>query len=388
MGFNMYSPARIIFGRGELKNLHTLDMPGKKALIVISDGKTAYVNGGLEQLKKELEILNIDYAIYDRVHQNPTDAMVDNGVDFARANDCDFVIALGGGSVMDVGKAISLMVPQQNRYWYYVDHIEDIKHEWLPVITIATDAGTGSDSDPYMCITNWEKHIKRGLPNTKIIGTFPIYAILDPELMATVPSDFTAYQGFDTLFHAIEGYICNKSNLMSDMYALTSIKTVAENLADAVRDGNNMYAREMMAFANHLSSIVMFVSYTCSEHSIEHGMGAYHLDLPHGAGILSFCKEYFKFFVEHHACDDRFISMARVMGKPDSNDPMDFVRLLEDLMQKCGVGEVKMSDFGISRDELPMFIDNSFETNGPGYLNDIVLLSRGDAIGILNRSYK
>ena len=107
MGFNMYSPARIIFGRGELKNLHTLDMPGKKALIVISDGKTAYVNGGLEQLKKELEILNIDYAIYDRVHQNPTDAMVDNGVDFARANDCDFVIALGGGSVMDVGKAIS-----------------------------------------------------------------------------------------------------------------------------------------------------------------------------------------------------------------------------------------------------------------------------------------
>ena len=388
MGFNMYSPTRIIFGCGELKNLHTLRMPGKNALIVISDGKTAYVNGGLEQLKKELASLNVSYAIYDKVHQNPTDTMVDDGVDFARAQGCDFVIALGGGSVMDVGKAISLMVPQEHRYWHYVDHNEDIKHEWLPVITIATDAGTGSDSDPYMCIVNWEKHVKRGLPNTKIIGTFPAYAILDPELMTTVPPDFTAYQGFDTLFHAVEGYICNKSNIMSDMYAITSIKTVAENLAVAVRDGNNMQAREMMAFANHLSSIVMFVSYTCSQHSIEHGMGAYHLELPHGAGILSFCKEYFKFFVERHACDDRFIAMARVMGKPDSKDPVDFIRALDALMESCGVSEIKMSDFGISHDELPKFIDSSFETNGPGYLNDRVLLNREDAIGILERSYK
>lgn len=388
MGFNFYSPARIIFGCGELKNLHTLQMPGKKALIVISDGQTAYVSGGLETLKNELDTLGIEYAIYDKVKQNPTDVMINEGVKVARANHVDFVIGLGGGSVMDTAKGISLMFYQEQDYWYYVEHGNELLKKWLPVITIATDAGTGSDSDPYMCIANEARHTKMGFPGTKILGTFPVIAVLDPELMVTVPQDFTAFQGFDVLFHAIEGYICNKANYIGDMYATTAIELVGQHLVQAVKDGTNLKAREMMAFANHLASIVMFASYTCSQHAIEHGMGGYFLNLPHGAGLLSFCYEYFKFFVENHACDDRFVTIAKLLGKDDASEPADFLVALKELMDACGVWGVKMSDYGISYEILPELIAKARETNGPGFLNDWIPLSDEEALRILQRSYR
>lgn len=387
MAFNFYSPARILFGEGQLKKLHMLPMPGKKALIVISDGQTAYVSGGLEQLKEELALVGVDYAIYDKVRQNPTDVTVNEGVKVARANNVDFVIGLGGGSVMDSAKGISLMFFQEKDYWYYVDHGNELVKKWLPVITIATDAGTGSDSDPYMCIASEEHHTKRGFPGTKDLGTFPIYAVLDPTLMMTVPKDYTAFQGFDVLFHAIEGYICNKSNEIGDMYAEKAVELVGRYLRTAVNDGANMEARSHMAFANHLASIVMFASYTCSQHAIEHGMGGYFLNLPHGAGLLSFTKEWFQFFVDHHACDDRFVRLAQLLGKTDANKPEDFMTALTELMADCGVAAVKMSDYGITREILPQLVAKARETNGPGFLNDLVPLSDEETLNILERSY-
>lgn len=387
MSFMMYSPSRIVFGCGELENLHTYKMPGKKALIVISDGQTAYVTGGLEKLKKQLDMVGVTYVVFNEIKQNPTDAMVNAGVAVARENNVDFVIGLGGGSVMDAAKGISLMFYQEKDYWYYVDHDTELLHKWLPVITIATDAGTGSDSDPYMCIASEEHHTKRGFPGTKMIGTWPVLAFLDPDLMVTVPKDYTAFQGFDVLFHAVEGYICDKHNEIGDMYAEKAIELVGKHLVNAVRDGTDMEARSGMAFANHLASIVMFASYTCSQHAIEHGIGGYYLNLPHGAGLLSFCKEWFKFYIGTHSCDDRFIRMAQLLGKSDANDPMDFYTVLVDLMEACGVGEVKMSDYGISKEELPQFVQKARETNGPGFLNDLVQLTDEQTLEILERSY-
>lgn len=387
-GYNMYSPTRTIFGCGAIKELHKQKMPGRKALVVISNGKTAYVSGGLELLKEELAQAGVEYAVYDKVQQNPTNHNVDDGVAAAKENGVDFIIGIGGGSVMDCAKGISLMFFQKHDYWYYVDHINEIEHKWLPVITITTDAGTGSESDPFICVTNEEEHVKVGLPNTKFIGTFPVIAIVDPELARTVPADYTAYQGFDALFHSVEAYISKQANYMSDMYALRAVEAVSRNLKAAVKDGNNIAAREMISLGNNLSSVVMFAGGTTSQHSLEHGIGAYFPTIPHGAGLLSFTKAYMRKIVEAHLIDERFIRLARVMGMENADKPEDFLTALENLMIACGVNDVKMSDYGMKREDIPMVVRNARRTNAGLFGNDRLEMTEERCIEIFEESYK
>ena len=111
----------------------------------------------------------------------------------------------------------------------------------------------------------------------------------------------------------------------------------------------DLQAREKMAFANTISGYAMDFGSCTSEHSLEHAMSAYHQQLPHGAGLIMIGKAYFTHFVEAHACDDRFIEMAKAMGMPEAKEPMDFITALAKLQEACGVAELKMSDYGIKR---------------------------------------
>jgi alcohol dehydrogenase len=290
---------------------------------------------------------------------------------------------------MDCAKAISFIAKQEkNDYWYYLEHPQETVHEWLPVITIPTDAGTGSESDPFFNITNEDLFIKRGFPGAKQIGTFPVFTIDDPELTISVPRDYTAYQGIDTLFHSIEGYIAKQASALTDMYCLTCIENAYKYLPIAVNDGSNLEAREMIAFCNNLSSIVIFTSATASQHSLEHAMSAYHFELAHGAGMLMICRAYFSKIIEKHCCDDRFIKMAQVMGMKEADKPEDFLVMLEKLLQTCGVDDLKMSDYGITRTEFPKFVENARRTMAFGFMSDRCELTDEDCIEIYERSYK
>lgn len=141
-------------------------------------------------------------------------------------------------------------------------------NEPLPVIAITTTAGTGSEVDQWGVVSNEETDEKIGFGGYDSL--FPQIAIVDPQLMKSVPAEFTAYQGFDALFHSVECYISAAANLMSDMYALTAIENIGAYLARAVKDGSDMEAREHVAFANTLSGVVMTISSCTSEHSMEH----------------------------------------------------------------------------------------------------------------------
>lgn len=151
--------------------------------------------------------------------------------------------------------------------------------------------------------------------------------------MLTVPPKFTAYQGFDALFHSVESYISKFANLASDMYALTAIEHIARNLPRAVANGDDLEARTRVAFGNTLSGVVMCLSATTSQHSMEHAMSAYHQDLPHGAGLIMLSRAYFSFFIDRHVCDERFVRMARAMGMEQAAQPRDFITALTRLQQ-------------------------------------------------------
>lgn len=390
MSFNMYVPTRFIFGCGRLSELHKQKLPGKKAMVVISNGKSTKESGSLNRTVEELSSAGVECIIFDKVQANPLKSTVMAGAKTARDNGCDFVVALGGGSVMDASKVIAAMATNDGDVWDYISggtgKGNSIVNDPLPVICITTTAGTGSEADQWGVITNDETNEKVGFGGDDRL--FPVISIIDPELMKTVPSKFTAYQGFDALFHSTESYISKYASLMSDMYALTAIENAAKYLARVVKDGSDMEAREHMAFANTLSGVVMTVSVTTAEHSIEHAMSAYHQGLPHGAGLIMISKAFYEFFIEKHACDERFIEMAKAMGIKDADKPEDFITALVDLQKKCCVAELKMSDYGIEPDEFDKIAANAYETMGGLFTANPCEMTHEDVVEVLRKSYK
>ena len=389
MNYQFYIPTRTLFGAGTLKELHNQTMPGSKALLVISNGKSAKESGALYQVINELSHAGVTHILFDRINANPTKAVVMEGAAEARKSGCDFVVALGGGSVMDAAKAIALMAVNDGDYWDYIGSGtgkgKPVANRPLPMIAITTTAGTGSETDAACVITNEETHEKTGFGNP---GLFPVLAVVDPEWMVGVPPKYTAYQGFDALFHATECYISAKANCMGDMYALTAIEHVGKYLARAVADGHDMEAREGMAFANTLSGAVMTISGCTAEHSLEHAMSAYHEQLPHGAGLLMIAEAYYTYFIEAHTCDQRFVRMAQALGKADAAQPMDFITALRELMSACGVLGLKMSDYGIQPKEFEKMATNAKETMGRLFLNDRKVLTEDDCVTLLRNSYR
>jgi alcohol dehydrogenase len=390
MGFNVYIPTRVLFGPGQLSNLHKQTIPGKKAAIVISNGKSMLENGYLARMEEQLRLAGVKTALFDKVEPNPLKSTVMSGAEFARKNGCDFVVALGGGSVMDAAKAIAAMAANDGDLWEYViggtGGGKAIVAAPLPVVCVTTTAGTGSEVDQWGVITNPGTNEKIGFGGDDRL--FPALAVVDPELMLTVPPKLTAYQGFDALFHSTEVYISKFANPMSDMIAATAIANTAKYLARAVRDGGDLEARTGMAFANTLSGHAMVISVTTAEHSMEHAMSAFHQELPHGAGLIMISKAFYEFFIEKHACDERFIKMARIMGVKNADKPEDFITALLSLQEDCGVSSLRMSDYGIVREELDTLARNARETMGGLFAANPCEMNHEDCVRIYERAWR
>lgn len=380
MGFDYYIPTKILFGAGKLNQLAEETLPGNKALIVISSGTSMRKFGYLDRVIDLLKQQNIDSAVYDKILPNPIKEHVMEGAAFAKENGCDFVIGLGGGSSIDAAKAIAVMAKNPGDYWDYVNggsgKAQPIENGALPIVAITTTAGTGTEADPWTVTTNGEEKIGFGDPSC----TFPVLSVVDAELMTSVPPKLTAYQGFDALFHSLEGYIANIATPMSDIYALESIRLVAEYLPRAVANGEDVEARENVALANTLAGMVESTSCCTSEHSMEHAMSGMHSDLPHGAGLIMLSEAYFTHFAAKAPA--RFAKMAAAMGGTD------FVAELIKLQEVCGVRGLKMSDYGITEEELPAILANARETMAFLFELDPVALSDEDALSILKKSFK
>lgn len=380
--FTYFIPTRILFGKGELNNLHKQQMPGKKALIVITEGKSMKTNGYLSRVEEQLEKVGISYVLFDKVLPNPVLDNLNQGVKIAKEEKCDFIIGLGGGSSIDCAKSIAVMATNDGDYWAYVKEEDFPQNDPLPLVAITTTAGTGTESDPWTVITNEDTNEKIGFGYDK---TYPVLSIVDPELMITVPSTLTAYQGFDTLFHAIESIINKNENPVGEMFALKAIELMSEYLPRAVKDGSDQEAREKCALANTLAGFFMLCT---SEHSLEHALSAYHQELPHGAGLIMISIAYYKHFANIHACDEELIKMAKAMGTEDAKSTNDFINALEKLQIDCGVNDLKMSDYNIQISEFRALAKNAKSSMGNLFERDPATLSEDDCVSIYEESYK
>lgn len=382
--FNM--PTRVLFGAGQLAHLHEQKLPGKKALIVTSNGQSAKKYGYLARTEKELELAGAKHALFDEVRPNPTRENVMDGARAVKENGCDFVVALGGGSVMDCAKCIALMAANDGDIWAYSFSSQGGKKtprfDAIPVVAITTSAGTGSEVDIAAVISNDATKEKTGFVFPSM---FPALSVVDPDLMMSVPPKFTAYQGMDAFFHATESVINKNEHVVAEMFALKAIELIAKYLPVACRDGSNKEARYYMAIANTLAGYYMNCT---SAHTMEHVMGSYHKDLVHGAGLIMIGRAYYDFFAKRGAAEEQMMKMAKAMGVENPDSGKDFVRALDTLVEAIGCADLKMSEAGITREELKLYPKRVHEVLGGDITADPLPLSDEDYLEIYENSFR
>lgn len=389
IGIDFYNPTHLLFGIGKLNDLHKEQLPGKKALLLISNGKSVHTNGSFDKTVEQLTMAGCEYVVFNKIMENPLKEVVEEGGRFAREQGCDFIVALGGGAVLDSSVAVAVMATNDGDLWDYVSggtgKAQPVKNDPLPIVAIATSSGTGSEMNEWGVICKEDTKEKIGFGDRRCK---PVIAVVDPTYMTTVPPKYTAYQGFDALFHNTEVMISTGLNVLSEAIALSAIERISKWLPVAVQDGGNLEARESVAYGSTMAGITMQLTSTTAEHSMEHAMSAFHRNLQHGAGLIIISREFYQFFVDRHACDDRFLKMARAMGVENPTSPQDFVDALVRLQEACGVADLKMSDYGFTIDECMPLAKNARETMECLYPANPCEMTNEDVAGIFERSFK
>ena len=382
--FSYYMPSRIFFGAGSVKKLSRAKLPAGKGLIITGGTSTRRL-GYVDKVATVLAEGGHETIVYSDVQPNPTIEGVRECAALARQQGCTFVVGLGGGSSIDTAKAVAVMATNDGDWWDYVyggsGKAQKVKNPPLPIVAVTTTAGTGTEADPWTVITNGDEKIGAGGDHT-----FPTISIVDPDFMMTVPPKLTAYQGFDALFHACEGYIATISSPMSEMFSLKAISLIGKSLVRAVQDGTDKEARADVALANTLAGFVETMSSCTSEHAIAHALSACHPKLEHGAALIAISVEYYKMFTD--ACAEKLVDMARALGCPNAEKPEDFIHTLYEMQKACQVDALQLSSYGLTENRFGEYADNAFATMGHLFKYDARELSHDDVIGILTRSFR
>ena len=349
MSYKFFMPAISLMGADCLKDAGDQlgELGFKKALIV-----TDKVLGQIGIVKKVTDVLdnkNIEYAIYDETKPNPTVKNVNDGLALLKEKECDFVISLGGGSAHDCAKGIALLATNGGEIKDY-EGVDKSKKPQLPMVGINTTAGTGSEMTLFAIITDEERHIKMALVDKHLT---PIIAVNDPMLMLAMPKSLTAATGMDALTHAIEAYVSTAGTPITDACAEKAIELISNYLVNAVENGQDVEARDMMAYAEYLAGMAFNNASLGYVHAMAHQLGGFY-NLPHGvcnAILLPHVQEYNK-----STSASRLAKIAKIMGGnieglTDEQGADLCIDMIKSLSQTIGIPEglgvlgVKESDF-------------------------------------------
>lgn len=387
--FEMALPTRIVFGAGALERLAKLPMPGKKTLLVTTSGGSLVRSGLLDRVKAHFAARGVEVVLFDRVFPNPTDTLVMVAAALARETGIDFVTGLGGGSALDVAKAVAMMATNEGDVWDYVrggtGGGKSPANPSLPTILIPTTAGTGSEADPWIVLGKLETGEKIAFGNR---GTYPTMSVVDPELTLTVPPFYTAAQGFDAFCHAAEGYLNRRASVVSDLFALEAVRLLGNSLPRAVAKGDDLAARSDVSLAATLAGVNESLAGCISLHALEHALSAKNPALTHGKGLAMLAYAYFAQLINKGAVHDRFVDLARALGFPRAVVPADFLMELRSFLIACGLWNLSWREEGFTKEDFPELMANARSAMGALFRCDPEELSDEDLLEILERSWR
>lgn len=280
--FNL--PTKIIAGLGSIKNLAEIARGYGDNILLITGKNSARQTGLLDKINSAMST-NSEFrlSVFDRIDPEPSCDNVNQAIATAKEKGCDVVIGLGGGSVIDVAKAVAALVNKEGLVEEFMAGRE-LLFPGIPCIAIPTTAGTGAEVTPNSVLIDRKRQVKESLRHPFI---YPKAAIIDAELTISLPPKFTAYSGIDALCQAMESYVSKGANILTDAIALQAVRLVSLNLRNAFKNGSNIQARQNMLYAALLSGVSLSNARMGAIHGIAHPLGLKY-NLPHGlvCGVL------------------------------------------------------------------------------------------------------
>jgi alcohol dehydrogenase len=339
----IYWPAINLIGPGAVKEIGVeIEKLGLKNLLVVTDK----VLRSLDVVSKVTDVLEefyIDYVVFDDVKPNPTTQNVDDGLAAFKANNCDGILSIGGGSPQDAAKAIGILYTNGGDITEY-EGIGKSANKSVPIIAVNTTAGTASEVTINYVITDEVRKIKMVMVDPNCLATV---AVNDPELTIQKPAGLTAATGLDALTHAIEAYITKGAFRLSDTLALEAIKLVSESLETAVKDGKNLEARSKMTWASYIAGLSFSNCGLGIVHSMAHQLGSEY-DLPHGVAnaiLLPYVEEF-----NAVVCPAKFKNIALALGKDvaglsDEEAGVEAINALKEFAAALRIPKLKDTSF-------------------------------------------
>jgi alcohol dehydrogenase class IV len=306
--FQFMAFARLRFQSGGIQFLgeEVKALGGKKVFLVTDPGVKN--SGLLDRAIKPLQKEGVPYVVFDEVEPNPSSQVVEKGIGLLKQNGCDFLVALGGGSAIDTAKAIGILATHPEPIFKY-EGADKVKNPILPLIAVPTTAGTGSEVTGASVITDKARKYKASIRSPYLI---PKVALLDPELLLTLPPPILAATGMDAYTHAYESFVSPVTNPVSQALAFDSMRLINRNLRRLYANPNNIEAAEAMMAASTMAGMAFFNGRVGIVHAMAHPMGG-HFNVPHGVAnaiLLPFCMEYTRL-----AVPDLFSRIAEAMDE-------------------------------------------------------------------------
>lgn len=369
------------FGAGQLARLPALlarQTPHRQRVLLVTGSSSFVGSARYAELARALDAAGIDH-FQQTVAGEPSPELVDQTVERYRAEAIDWVVAIGGGSAMDAGKAISAMLPQQGSVTTYLEGMESAKHDGrkTPFIAVPTSSGTGSEATKNAVLSHvGDGGFKASLRHDNFI---PDIALIDPELMLSCPPDVTAACGLDALTQLIEAYVSSKSSPLTDALALSGLEHFAAGFGRALADGSNdVEARGEVAYAAFLSGVTLANAGLGVVHGFAGPLGAY-FPIPHGVACGTLLGEATRATIDelfvspekNRPALEKYARVGTLLGGQATGslrgDCEQLVVTLETLIERCAIA--RLSRYGITRADLPRILDKANNKNSPAALN-------------------
>jgi len=347
--WSYYLPTKVIFGRGCSERISGIvDLFKPKRVMLVTGTKSMRESGVTDRFINCLK--NFQVIVYDKVAGNPTVGIVEDGIQFLMDEECDLVLGLGGGSVIDTAKAISILANNLGPIDEYISNSREIVNRRLPLIAISTTAGTGSEVTQYASIIDEKRKRKISLTHEYI---YPDAAIVDPILTVTMPKFVTATTGLDALSQCIEAYWSKLHTPISDIFAIKGIELIFQNLVKAFNYPENIESREKMALASLFSGIAISMAKTTIVHSVSYPLTV-HFKIPHGLA----CSLTLPSFIKYNSKIIKY-QISNIAKMIHVNTAEEVVKKVEKLISDVELPN-RLSHVGIKKEDIEVIVKEGF----------------------------
>ena len=380
---NIYNPVKIHFGPGLIGETGKIAKKYSDTALIITGKNSMQKTGTLDRLVKILKDAGVMPIIFDRITPNPTACEIDSAAGIAREKGVGLIIGLGGGSPLDSAKAVAVAAKGNIPVWEY---LKTTAKEALPVITIVSTSGTGSEVNRYSVVTNPETGEKPGFGYECM---YPKEAVIDPEIMLSMPAHVTAATGFDVFVHIFEAFTGKAKNAFSSAYCMQAFYLLKDNLIKAYNEPDNIEARGNMATASALAGLAIDISGVGIMHAMEHPVSGNYPNVAHGAGLAALALESMKYNL--NACKKDFMLIAhhsgiKRAGKSDDEYAGSLIEKTKEMLSALNLN-IRLKDLGVEKDKLRKIAKEAFDTMGFAIQNNPAEAGENEVLKLLENSY-